>query len=418
MRLAYKHEMLFVVGTMKDSKSPPAPHERPRVHDLEIKDPSLIFSSIWEKLEVEFGRENLRFPKEFILLGGAPGSGKGTQTQFITTTRGLTCEPVVVSALLDSEEARRIKAAGGMVGDKEVMGIVFRHLLQPQYRDGVILDGFPRTRTQVECFKLLVQKIGQLRAEFFDTPLGMHFRKPIVHIMVLFVDERTSVDRQLMRGQEIIRHNEKVRETGVGDEIELRPTDLSEEAARHRYRVFKEHTWDALQSLKEHFHYHFVNANGPVNEVEENILQEMQYQSSLELDPRTFDRMRRLPAASDIVLRARQDLVRRLDSYEYEHPAVFEQVIELVDKKIMPIVMRHAISGHAIVNSEDPALDSPLALAMLIDIFSERGFHATVDIQRQETPVSVDLQTGAILIQPRKVYRIHIHFRGSQIRRG
>jgi adenylate kinase len=221
-----------------------------------------------------------------------------------------------------------------------------------------------------------------------------------------------------LRGQEIIRHNEKVRETGIGSEFELRPTDLSEEAARHRYRVFKEHTWDALQSLKEHFHYHFVNANGPVHEVEENILQEMQYQSSLELDPRTFDRMRRLPAASDIILRARQDLVRRLDSYEYEHPVVFEQVIELVDKKIMPIVMRHAISGHAIVNSEDPLLDSPLALAMLIDIFSERGFHATVDIQRQETPVSVDLKTGLIHIQPRKVYRIHIHFRGSQIRRG
>lgn len=404
---------------MKDAKTAPsAPHERPRVQDLEIKDPAIIFSAIWEKLELQYGRENLRFPKEIILLGGAPGAGKGTQTQFISRARGLTFEPIVVSSLLSSEEANRIKAAGGMVGDKEVIDIVFRTLLKPEYRDGVILDGFPRTKTQVECFKLLIQKIGQLRTQFFDTPLGMHFRKPIVHIMVLFVDERTSVERQLRRGQEIFEHNEKVRESGVGTEIELRPTDLSEDAARHRYRVFKEHTWDALQSLKEHFHYHFVNANGPIREVEENLLQEMQYQSSLELDPKTFDRMRRLPAAADIVVRARQELVRRLDGYEYEHPAVFEQVIELADKKVMPIVMRHAISGRAIVNSEDPILDSPLALAMLIDLFSERGFHATVDIQRHETPVSVDLKTGAIQVTHRKVYRIHIHFRGSQIRRG
>jgi adenylate kinase len=44
----------------------------------------------------------------------------------------------------------------------------------------------------------------------------------------------------------------------------------------------------------------------------------------------------------------------------------------------MPIVIRHAISGVALVNTEEPTLDEPHALAMLIDIFSERGFHAVV----------------------------------------
>ena len=31
------------------------------------------------------------FPKEIILLGGAPGAGKGTNTAFIAKARSLTC---------------------------------------------------------------------------------------------------------------------------------------------------------------------------------------------------------------------------------------------------------------------------------------------------------------------------------------
>src|SRR3954462_5730419 len=87
-----------------------------KLSDLEIKDAHLIFDSVWQDLDADFGRENLRFPKEIILLGGAPGAGKGTNTAFITKTRGLTCRPVVISALLDSPEARTLKDAGNMVG--------------------------------------------------------------------------------------------------------------------------------------------------------------------------------------------------------------------------------------------------------------------------------------------------------------
>ncbi len=284
-------------------------------NDLEIKDAQLIFNSVWAELLEERGKENLRFAKEIILLGGAPGSGKGTNTRFILNARGLTCESIVVSDLLDSMAARKIKESGGLVGDKEVVGLVLRKLLEPDYRDGAVLDGFPRTKVQVECLKLLVQKMQELRHEYYDTPLHSHFRQPIIHIMVLFVDEKVSIERQLKRGRDIQAYNQEVETTGIGELLELRPTDLDVEAARRRYQVFKEHTWEALQSLKQTFFYHFINANGSVAEVEENITKELQYQSSLELDPRTFDRLRRLPLARDIIIRARQDLVRRLDEY-------------------------------------------------------------------------------------------------------
>jgi adenylate kinase len=402
-----------------ETKSP-ASHSAvtPKLNDLEIKDAQLIFTALWRDLEAEVGRDNLRFPKEIILLGGAPGAGKGTNTEFIARARGLTCPPIVMSALLDSPEARKLKNAGNMVGDREAVGLLLRELLKPDYRDGVIIDGFPRTKVQVECLKLLVDRMQALRKEFYQTPLSIHFRQPTIHIMVLFVDEKESVARQLKRGRETRAHNEEVARTGIGEPMEDRPTDHDESLASRRYRVFKEQTWEALQSLKEIFHYHFINAQGPVHEVERNILHELEYQSTLELDPRTVDRLRGVPVASEIIVHARQDLVKRLDGYELEHPERFARVVGFIEKKIVPIVLRHAISGVAHINAEEPVLEDPLALAMLIDVFSERGYHAVVDIHKIEIPEHVDLATGQIRCRTKKVFRIQIRFQGSEIRRG
>ncbi|TVP99639.1 MAG: nucleoside monophosphate kinase [Planctomycetaceae bacterium] len=386
--------------------------------DLEVKDAQVIFGNVWAELEVEYGRENLRFSKEIILLGGAPGSGKGTNTAFITKARGLTCPPIVISSLLTTPEAERIKQSGGMVGDREVIGILFRKLLEPDYRDGCILDGFPRTRVQVECLKLVIEKMNQLYREFHKTPLAINFRKPTVHAMVLFIDEKTSIERQLQRGRVVAEHNAKVRAEGGTDFWEERDTDRDPEAARQRYRVFKEKTWDALQSLRELYHYHFINAQGDIHDVEQNILRELDYQSSLELDPETYDTVRHIPLASEIVVHARQELVRRMDSYQLEHTDLFCQVVRIIEDRFLPIVLRHAIAGMAVVNSEDPVFEHPLALAMVIDVFAERGFRAVANVNRAEVPRRVDLQTGEIHCEMKRIYRFQIRFRGSAIRRG
>jgi adenylate kinase len=398
--------------------APPAAGPLPKRSDLEIKDAHLIFDSVWRELEQEFGHERLRFPKEIILLGGAPGSGKGTNTAFIAQVRGLTCPPVVISALLNSPEAKALKDAGNMVGDREVVGLVLRELLKPGYNDGVILDGFPRTQVQVECLKMLVDQMHALRREFYHTPFSIHFRQPTIHIMVLFVTEQESVARQLKRGRETKALLESAARTGKTELPEDRPTDHDESLARRRYRVFKEQTWEALQSLKEIYHYHFINAQGPIPEVEKNILRELEYQSTLELDSRTVDRLRGVPVASEIIIHARQELVKRLDSYELEHGDLFRKVVTFIAQKIIPIVLRHAISGTAHINSEDKLLDDPLALAMLIDVFSERGYHAAVDIHRIEIPERIDVTTGKVTCRIKKVYRIEIRFQGSEIRRG
>ncbi len=397
----------------------PEPTPKPAAPvDLEIKDAQLIFNHVWKELEADYGRENLRFPKELILLGGAPGAGKGTNTDFIRELRGITADPIVVSALLDSPEAQKLKSQGGMVGDREVVGILIRKLLEPEQQNGAILDGFPRTKVQVECLKMLFDEMMRLRRDFADTPDAAHFKQPIFHIMVLFVDESESVARQLKRGKEVLEHNEEVRRSGLGELWEERATDFDARLARNRYKVFKEKTYDALVSLKEIFHYHFINAQASLELVQENIVRELEYQSSLELDPRTYDLLRRLPVASEIIRYARQDLVRRLDSYKVEQPDVMQAVVDFIENKMMPIIVRHAISGRADINSENKLFHDPKALAILIDIFSERGFHATVDLHHIEIPDRFDLQTGEVHCRVKKVFRFNVRFKGSEIRRG
>jgi len=386
--------------------------------DLEIKDAQLIFQRVWRQLEKEYGRDNLHFTKELILLGGAPGSGKGTNTAFICDVRGIAAPPIVISQLLDSPAAQKIKASGGMVGDEEVLRLLLHELLKPEFRDSVVLDGFPRTNVQVECLKLFYDQMIALRREFSGTPKAHLFRQPTFHIMVLFVDEAESIARQLKRGRETLARNAEILQSGVGELLEERTTDFHPELARNRYRTFKEKTYDALVSLKQLFHYHFINAQAPVEVVQQNIISELVYQSSLELDPLTYDTVRHLPLATEIVQQARQELVNRLDGYQIEHQQVLQAVVDFIQGKMMPVIKRYAVSGRALINTEDPLFANPVAIPILIDVFSERGFCASVEIRQQEIPERVDLSTGAITTRVKRIYRMTILFTGSKIRRG
>lgn len=84
----------------------------------------------------------------------------------------------------------------------------------------------------------------------------------------------------------------------------------------------------------------------------------------------------------------------------------------------MPIIARHAITGGARISTEDKIFENPDALSMLIDIFSERGFSATVEKQVVDIPTSIDLTSGEIACKSKNIYRIQIGFTGSAIRRG
>jgi adenylate kinase len=386
--------------------------------ELEIKDAPLIFGQVWNGLVQERGLENMVFPKEIMWLGGAPGSGKGTNTPFILRERGLTAPPIVVSDLLDTPEMRALKDRGQFVGDRQVIEVLLRQLLDPVYQTGVVVDGFPRTEVQAQAVKLLHDQIMQLRARYWGTPTGKRFRRPIFRITVLFVAEQTSVDRQLRRGREISAHNEQVRRSGLGELLELRPTDVDEELARNRYRTFKERTYEALTSLRKNFHYHFINADAPLAEVEKSIKAEFQYQSSLELGQSTHDIIHRIPVASEVTLYARQELVRRLDSYEHAAAPLFEKVAAFIEAQVVPIIVRHALAGRCLVKTDEALFQDATAVDMVLDTLAERGYHAVYEEHRIAVPRTLDLQTGEITCQDRAQHSFEIRFHPPEIRRG
>lgn len=70
------------------------------------------------------------------------------------------------------------------------------------------------------------------------------------------------------------------------------------------------------------------------------------------------------------------------------------------------------------INTEDVLFHDSQAITILIDVFSERGFLATVDVHRQEIPERFDLQTGVITTREKRVCRMIVFFKGSKIRRG
>ena len=412
--------------TVKDEESenedadnaPLKPKTEKQVEDLEVKDAQLIFQAVWHELEEDVGVENLRFPAEIFWLNGSPGAGKGTQTAFIMEFRDLTEKPIIVSELLKSPEARKKMDAGMLAGDREVTKLVLRSLLNPSYESGAIVDGYPRTKTQVECLKFFHGRLSELRSKYVGTFQEEQFPKPRFHIIMLFIDEEESVRRQLLRGQRTLEHNAEVDASGVGEKREVRKTDLEEDAAHRRYKTFKESTYHSLTTLREVFHYHFINAHGSVIEIQQRIIQELKYQSSLELDEATYDRISSIPLAQKLSLHARQLLVHRLDSYEKFHSELFGQVVDLIKSSFIPIVEKHSISGLAYINSEDSVFADPLAIAILIDVFTERGFTAVVDIRKMEVPERIDPKSYEIINKVKKVYRVRINFPGSKIRRG
>jgi SOS-response transcriptional repressor LexA len=81
--------------------------------------------------------------------------------------------------------------------------------------------------------------------------------------------------------------------------------------------------------------------------------------------PQVKMKLRKLPLASEIIRHARQDLVRRLDAYKVEKPELMEAVVAFIETKMMPIIVRHAISGRADINTEDKLFHDPEALAIL-----------------------------------------------------
>jgi adenylate kinase len=92
-----------------------------------------------------------------IMLLGSPGSGKGTQAQFITEkfaipqiSTGDMLRAAVREGTPLGIEAKKVMDAGGLVSDQIILGLIKERIAQADCQNGFLLDGFPRTIAQAE----------------------------------------------------------------------------------------------------------------------------------------------------------------------------------------------------------------------------------------------------------------------------
>src|SRR5437660_11991323 len=105
-----------------------------------------------------------------IVLLGAPGSGKGTQSQRLVERHGI--PQISTGDLLRAAVARGtqlgVKAkeamdAGRLVADDIVLGMIRERLGGPGARRGFIHDRFPRTPAQARAVDALLRELSQTR---------------------------------------------------------------------------------------------------------------------------------------------------------------------------------------------------------------------------------------------------------------
>jgi len=121
-----------------------------------------------------------------IILLGPPGAGKGTQAsrlveqrQMVQLSTGDMLRAAVAAGTEIGLKAKAVMAAGELVSDEIVDGILSARLDQPDIARGFILDGYPRTAVQAASLDRLLGEKG-LKLD---------------HVIELVVDEDALVDR-------------------------------------------------------------------------------------------------------------------------------------------------------------------------------------------------------------------------------
>ena len=101
-----------------------------------------------------------------LILMGAPGAGKGTQSSKISAkynipavSTGDMLRAAVKAGTKLGLSAKEYMDAGKLVPDEVVVGIIKDHLSTEACANGFILDGFPRTIPQAEALEAMGVKI-------------------------------------------------------------------------------------------------------------------------------------------------------------------------------------------------------------------------------------------------------------------
>ncbi|TLZ11463.1 MAG: adenylate kinase [Gammaproteobacteria bacterium] len=212
-----------------------------------------------------------------IVLLGAPGSGKGTQSQRLVERLGI---PQVSSGDLlraavarGTELGRRAKEAmdgGRLVDDSLVLQMIRERLGAGDTRRGFILDGFPRTLAQAEALERLLRDLTQPldavvqlevdAAELVRRISGRRCCADCGRVFNLFTSPRTAIESELCP------------KTGAPHRLTQRPDD-NEATVAERLRVYEEKTRPLIDFYRARGLLRVIDAMGDVEEVSRRLSQ-------------------------------------------------------------------------------------------------------------------------------------------------
>ncbi|MBQ3673729.1 MAG: adenylate kinase [Paludibacteraceae bacterium] len=175
-----------------------------------------------------------------IILSGAPGSGKGTQSQFIVEKYGLqhlsTGDVLRAEIKTGSELGKEIDAIiskGNLVPDDKMYGVIKNYISSlPKDCKGMIFDGYPRTVAQAESLTQLLKEY-KMEAIMID----------------LLVDEQLLIQRLIERGKISGRADDNLN------------------TIRHRIAVYHNQTEPITEYYLHQGNYFAVNGNHTVEDV-------------------------------------------------------------------------------------------------------------------------------------------------------
>ena len=185
-----------------------------------------------------------------VVLFGAPGCGKGTQSELLEKRFGLSHVSTgeIIRSHIKSQTELGLQmqdyiSRGELAPDSVVIGMIENYLAENKGIKGTIFDGFPRTTAQAEAFDKILEKLNDS-----------------VDIMIYMdVPEEELVKRILLRGKE----------SGRAD-------DASEDVIRNRIAVYNQQTAVVADYYRTQGKYVAVPSLGTIDEVFERIAAEIE----------------------------------------------------------------------------------------------------------------------------------------------
>jgi adenylate kinase len=212
-----------------------------------------------------------------IVLLGAPGSGKGTQSQRLmhrehipqVSTGDLLRAAVACGSKLGLK-AKAAMEAGTLVEDALVLGMIRERLRKPDARRGFILDGFPRNLLQAQSLDRLLKKLRQP----LDAVVQLEVNYP--ELVRRISGRRTCADCgrvfNVSTSPAQLIESEPCQSTGGSHRLIQRPDD-NEATVAERLRVYEEKTHPLIEFYRARGLLRVINAEGSVEQVTERLEQ-------------------------------------------------------------------------------------------------------------------------------------------------